>query len=64
MADYYRQVCQLLRAAGYVQIPGGKGSHQKWYNAEKDDLQIVPFNLKKKHTANSIMKDAGLNKTF
>jgi len=64
VADYYRQVCQLLRAAGYVQIPGGKGSHQKWYNAEKDDLQIGPFNLKKKHTANGIMKDAGLNKKF
>jgi predicted RNA binding protein YcfA (HicA-like mRNA interferase family) len=47
VADYYCQVCQLLRVAGYVQIPGGKGSHQKWFNAARDDLQIVPHNLKK-----------------
>ncbi|MEO0667601.1 MAG: type II toxin-antitoxin system HicA family toxin [Pseudomonadota bacterium] len=64
MADFYRQVCQLLRNAGYVQIPGGKGSHQKWYNAERDSLLIVPYNLKKRHTANGIIKDAGLKKKF
>lgn len=64
MADYYLQVIQLLRAAGYKKVPGGKGSHQKWYNSERDLLLIVPQNLKKRHTANGIMKDAGLKKKF
>lgn len=54
----------MLRNAGYVQISGDKGSHQKWYNPDKDRLLIVPYNLKKKHTANGIMKDAGLKKKF
>lgn len=62
MPDFWRDVCALLRAAGYRQIPGGKGGHQKWYHPEKDRLLIVPYNLKSRHTANAILKSAGLDK--
>ena len=64
MATYYRKLCQQLKAAGFVQVVGGKGSHEKWHNAEKDITLIVPHNLKKKHTANGILKSAGLKPIF
>jgi len=64
MADFYRQVCQQLRMAGYEKVAGGKGSHEKWHNPQLDRTFIVPHNLKKRHTANVIMKSADLTKNF
>ena len=32
MPKKIRELKQMLRRAGWVQIPGGKGSHTKWYH--------------------------------
>jgi len=34
MPKSIRQLKQMLRDAGWVMIPGGKGSHTKWMHAQ------------------------------
>ena len=41
-----------------------KGSHEKWRNEETMISVNVPFNLGSRHTANTILKDAGSSKKF
>lgn len=60
---FYRQVTRALSKAGYSKVPGGKGSHEKWTRKEGPML-LVPRKLLSRHTANAIMKDAGLNTRF
>jgi predicted RNA binding protein YcfA (HicA-like mRNA interferase family) len=60
MADLYRQVTRLLASAGYRKVTGGKGSHEKWENEVLGRKLIVPRNLKSRHTAQGILKSAGL----
>ncbi|WP_366485385.1 type II toxin-antitoxin system HicA family toxin [Devosia sp.] len=47
-----------MRAGGFHYVTHAKGSHEKWANAEGKVL-IVPRNLMSRHTANSILRDAG-----
>lgn len=61
---YYKAVEALLVQLGYVRIDGGKGSHEKWRHPETERIQLVPFNLKSRHTANQICKDCGAGKKF
>ncbi|MEL6550693.1 MAG: type II toxin-antitoxin system HicA family toxin [Pseudomonadota bacterium] len=62
MADFYREVTKLLRQHHFKQIPGGKGSHEKWFNDISEETVIVPRNLKNRYTANGILKSAGIKK--
>lgn len=65
MADgFYKAVRQALTEAGYGYIGNAKGSHEKWQSRETGKILLVPRNLKSRHTANGIMKDAGLGKLF
>jgi predicted RNA binding protein YcfA (HicA-like mRNA interferase family) len=52
-----------LRAAGWRKTDGGKGSHEKWRHRQTGRTLIVP-RTKSRHTANDILKDAGLPKAF
>ena len=36
-----RQLLADLRRAGFVRVPGGKGSHQKWRHPETNVTAIV-----------------------
>jgi predicted RNA binding protein YcfA (HicA-like mRNA interferase family) len=56
---FYKEVTAELLRLGYARVKGGKGSHEKWAGAPDDPLLIVPRNLKSRHTANGILKDAG-----
>lgn len=58
MNGYYPVVVRELRQAGFYQVSGGKGSHEKWTDGRR--MVTVPFNCKSRHTANAILKDAGL----
>ncbi|MFN3834729.1 MAG: type II toxin-antitoxin system HicA family toxin [Glycocaulis sp.] len=60
---FYRDVIKALKAAGFALVPGGKGSHEKWRKSG-GPLVLVPRNLKSRHTANAIMKSAGLTVRF
>jgi predicted RNA binding protein YcfA (HicA-like mRNA interferase family) len=64
MADYYRDVIQLLRAKGYEFKRQGRGDHEIWWNPHTGIRVTVDRKLKSKFTANGILKEAGLQKAF
>jgi hypothetical protein len=53
---YYREVTQILSRLGYRYLTTKR--HEVWVNSAGHKL-TVPFNLKSRHTANAILKDAG-----
>ena len=64
MADYYRELVRLLRAAGYELKRQGRGDHEIWWNPKSGVRVTVDRKLKSKFTANGILKEAGLEKAF
>jgi predicted RNA binding protein YcfA (HicA-like mRNA interferase family) len=60
--DYDRAVREKLREAGWQYTRHGK--HDVWYDPKTNKRVIVPMNIKSRHTANDILKDAGLPKEF
>jgi predicted RNA binding protein YcfA (HicA-like mRNA interferase family) len=61
--DFYPDLVKLLLAAGCERLPGGKGSHEKWRSPISSHTFIVPRS-KSRHTANEVLKQAGLPKAF
>lgn len=61
--DFYPNLAKLLRAAGCERMDGGKGSHEKWRSPINGATFIVPRS-KSRHTANEVLKQAGLPKAF
>jgi predicted RNA binding protein YcfA (HicA-like mRNA interferase family) len=61
--DFYRDVTRILRDAGWTAVEGGKGSHEKWRHAISGKTVIVP-RTKSRHTANEVLRQAGLPKAF
>ena len=64
MADgYYKDVVKLLKQHKCHQIRQD-GSHQTWSSPVSDIKFTVSTNLYSRHTANAIMKAAGINHKF
>ncbi len=63
MNNYGKPVREMLGNAGCVFRRHGKGDHDVWTTKEGKRL-IVPVSIKSRHTANGILKDAGLPKAF
>jgi predicted RNA binding protein YcfA (HicA-like mRNA interferase family) len=61
--DFYRELARILTANGWAKGEGGKGSHEKWINTRTGRSIIVPRS-KSRHTANEVLKQAGLKKAF
>jgi predicted RNA binding protein YcfA (HicA-like mRNA interferase family) len=61
--DFYPELTAMLKLAGWSKTPGGKGSHEKWINAVSGRTVVVPRS-KSRHTANEVLKQAGLPKAF
>ena len=61
--DFYDEIARILRQAGWTKTVGGKGSHEKWIDADAKRVVIVPRS-KSRHTANEVLKQAGLPKAF
>ena len=59
---FYKIVTDELMRLGFERVKGGKGSHEKWRSMFAREVLIVPRNLKSRHTANGILKDAGSGK--
>lgn len=64
MADFYRDLVAILRANGFELLRAGKGSHEIWHQPEKNRQVTVPRTTKSRHTANDVLKQAGLTKQF
>jgi len=63
-ATFDREVIQLLEKAGCNLVRAGKGSHQIWHSPITKRNFPVPVGIKSRHTANGVLKDAGLPKAF
>jgi hypothetical protein len=42
----------------------GKGDHEIWYSPITDRRFVVDSSIKSRHTANAVLKQAGLQKAF
>ncbi|HCA3882455.1 TPA: type II toxin-antitoxin system HicA family toxin [Salmonella enterica] len=60
----YPKLTELLTAAGCYFDRQGKGSHEIWFSPVTEKKFSVPFTIVSKHTANGILKQAGLTKYF
>ena len=56
---FYKELAKMLADAGYEQHDGGK--HQKWKCEDKPTI-ILPHNVISRHTANAILKTAGIDR--
>jgi hypothetical protein len=54
----------MLRAAGWQVHRSGKGDHEIWINPETGAKVTVDSKIRSRHTANGILKEAGLGKKF
>jgi predicted RNA binding protein YcfA (HicA-like mRNA interferase family) len=64
MADFYCEPVAILRASGCVLVRAGKGSHEIWFITVNGRHVTVPRSTKSRHSANEVLKQAGLPKAF
>jgi predicted RNA binding protein YcfA (HicA-like mRNA interferase family) len=65
MAPYFdRELRELLRKAGCTLVRQGKGSHEIWHSPITKRNFAVPIGTTSRHTANAILRQAGLPKGF
>ncbi|MES2861297.1 MAG: type II toxin-antitoxin system HicA family toxin [Pseudomonadota bacterium] len=57
------ELTTLLYSAGWRRAENAKGSHEKWRHPQVAHSVIVPRS-KSRHTANGVLKQAGLPKAF
>ena len=64
MADFTKDLKKYLREAGCSFERQGKGDHELWFSPITAIKFIVDNAIKSRHTANAVLKQAGLPKKF
>ena len=64
MADYSAKLKELLRNVGCAFERPGKGDHDIWFSPITGVRFPVDSKIKSRHTANAVLKQAGLPKKF
>lgn len=64
MADYTKKVRKFLSDNGFTVARKGKGDHVIWYNETTKKTVSVDSEIKSRHSANEVLKKAGLGKKF
>ena len=64
MAEYEKKVRDLLKQHGCYLARRGKGDHDIWYSPITGTHVTVDGKIKSRHTANAIMRQAGINHKF
>jgi predicted RNA binding protein YcfA (HicA-like mRNA interferase family) len=64
MADFEVEVRRLLLAYGCAFVRQGKGDHEIWQSPITNRRFVVDGKIKSRHTANGIMKQAGIEHHF
>ena len=64
MADYTREVIDMLSQNKCSFVRHGKGDHNIWYSPITNRNITVDTKIKSRFTANAIMKQAGVNHHF
>jgi len=62
--QFDRALRERLRASGCVLVRQGKGSHEIWHSPITKRNFPVPIGVASRHTANAILRQAGLPKAF
>jgi hypothetical protein len=63
-ATFDRELRQLLRQAGSAFVRTGKGSHEIWYSPITGWRFPVLGGIVSRHTANGVLRQAGLPRAF
>jgi predicted RNA binding protein YcfA (HicA-like mRNA interferase family) len=64
MSDYAPEVKRILQDNGCRFERQGRGDHEIWYSPISNRRFPIDKKIKSRHTANGILKQAGLNKEF
>jgi predicted RNA binding protein YcfA (HicA-like mRNA interferase family) len=64
MAEFENKVRKILKENGYYFERHGKGDHDIWYNPVINNSVSVDGKIKSRHSANGILKEAGINYRF
>ena len=64
MAEYEKLVREELKNHDCNFVRHGKGDHDIWYSPITDRYVTVNGKIKSRHTANEIMKQAGIDKHY
>ena len=64
MADFSKKLKKLLSNAGCYLDKQGKGDHSTWFSPINGRRFTVDDCIKSRHTANEVLKQAGLQKSF
>jgi predicted RNA binding protein YcfA (HicA-like mRNA interferase family) len=62
--QFDRELRKLLTEAGCYLVRQGKGSHEIWFSPITKRNFPVPIGIPSRHTANAILRQAGLPKAF
>ncbi|MBV8603480.1 MAG: type II toxin-antitoxin system HicA family toxin [Pelomonas sp.] len=58
------ELLRLLRAVGCVFVRHGRGDHDIWHSPINGASFVVDHRILSRHTANAVLKQAGLPKHF
>ena len=64
MPGYTKELKKILSENGCVFDRQGRGDHEIWRSPHTDRRFPVDNNIKSRHTANEVLKQAGLKKAF
>jgi hypothetical protein len=64
MSDYSKDLKRRLKEAGCQFDRQGKGDHEIWYSPISNIKFVVDNHIKSRHTANAVLKQAGLAKRY
>jgi len=64
LRGYYRELRRILEAAGCTSVRYGKSDHQVWYSPISKTNVVVDGGVVSRHSANGVLKQAGLPKKF
>jgi hypothetical protein len=64
MPGFTPELKKKLRAHDCKFVKMGRGDHEIWWSPITDRKITVDNNIKSRHTANAVLKQAGLKKAF
>jgi len=64
MSDYTKELKRYLHEAGCRFDRYGKGDHEIWFSPITRIKFVIDNSIKSRHTANAVLKQAGLPKHF
>ena len=64
MAEFEKKVREILRDYGCSFVRHGKGDHDIWHSPINGHNIAVDGKIKSRHTANAVLKEAGIDFKF